>query len=159
MPATKKRFGKKKDSAPIPETSFSVDFSRDGKEEEHFFVARPQLAYGDMVGLKRHEQDEDGKVLPVLDRIIRRAMRNDDGTPVNWKPVVQDGEFTAPDGKLVPANDLPKYTAHEAGSSRKRWIELIESDDAVVEFEQVMALFEHLCAVSSDRPTERPQRS
>jgi hypothetical protein len=159
MPATKKRFGKKKDSAPIPETSFSVDFTRDGVDEEHFFNARPQLAYGDMVGLKRHEQDEDGKVLPVLDRIIRRAMRNDDGTPTSWKPAVQDGEFTAPDGKLVPATDLPTYTKHEAGSSRKRWIELIESDDAVVEFEQVMALFEHLCAVSSDRPTERPQRS
>jgi hypothetical protein len=158
MPATSKRFGRKKATEKVPPVKFSVVFEVDGEEVEHFFTALPTLTYGDMVGLKRHENDENGQVLPVLDRIIRRAMLNKDGTPTGWKPVVKDGELTAPDGKLVPANDLPKYTAHEAGSSRKRWIELIESDDAVVDFEQVMALFEFLCEASSARPTERPQR-
>ena len=160
MPATsKKRFGRKKAAEKVPPVTFSVVFDVDGEEVEHSFTALPSLTYGDMVGLKRHEADENGKVLPVLDRIIRRAMLNKDGTPLNWTPVVKDGELTAPDGKLVPANDLPEYTKHEAGSSRKRWVELIESDEAVVDFEQVMSLFEYLCEVSADRPTERQPRS
>jgi hypothetical protein len=72
---------------------------------------------------------------------------------------VAGGKFTAPDGSEALAADLPKYTAHEAGSSRRRWIELIESDDAVIDFEQIMQVFEWLAEEAADRPTERPQRS
>jgi len=153
MTAKTKRFGRKSRTA-IPVVDFTVAFEIDGEEVDHLFSARPQITYGDMVGLKRHEKDTEGGVLPYLDRIIRRSLRNDDGVPANWAPVIRDGEFTNPDGTSCPVEDLPKYTAHEAGSSRRRWIALIESEDAVIEFDVVMSLFEWLAGeVGAGRPS------
>lgn len=159
MPAASRKFGRKANPEPLPVVPFSVVFDHEGEEIEHHFTARPQITYGDMVGLKKHEQDEQGAVLPYLDRIIRRSLRNDDGTPLKWTPLVKAGHFTSPDGNETPVADLPKYTAHEAGSSRRRWSELIESEEDIVDFDQVMEVFEYLAEVASDRPTERPQRS
>jgi hypothetical protein len=154
MPAaSKKRFGRKADIEPIPVVDFSVTFDVDGEETEHYFKARPQITYGDMVALKKHEADDQGAVLPYLDRVIRRSLINNDGTPVKWRPIVKAGQFANPDGTDVPVADLPKYTAHEAGSSRRRWVELIDSDDAVVDFEQVMSVFEWLAEEAANRPT------
>lgn len=158
MGAAKKHFSKKSQTAPVPVVDFSVDFDVDGEATEHAFVARPAITYGDMVALKKYENDSQGAVLPFLDRIIRRSLRNDDGVPLKWRPEVKSGEFTTPDGEKKPLADLEKYTAFEAGSSRRRWAELIESDDAVVDFETVMSLFEYLAEAASDRPTERSQR-
>jgi hypothetical protein len=155
MPATKKKFSRKKNSPAIAIVDFEVEFIRDEVPETHAFRARPDITYGDMVELKRHENDSNGKVLPVLDRIIRRSMLNTDGAKTGWAPAVKDGKFVAPDGKEHPVEDLPKFTSHEAGSSRRRWIELIESDSAYVDFETVMSLFEYLAEEAGRRPTER----
>jgi hypothetical protein len=154
-----KRFSKPSNALPPPTVDFTVDFDVDGQTVEHTFSARPAITYGDMVGLKKHERDDQGGVLPYLDRIIRRSLRNDDGVPLKWAPEIKDREFTNPAGEKVPFAELEKYTAHEAGSSRRRWAELIESDDAVIDFEQVMSVFEWLAEVVGDRPTQRPQRS
>jgi hypothetical protein len=160
MGASKKHFSKKPTTQQVPIVDFSVDFDVDGEATEHHFTARPAITYGDMVALKKYENDSQGAVLPFLDRIIRRSLRNDDGVPLKWTPVVKAGEFTTPGGEQKPVTDLDKYTAFTAGSSRRRWAELIESDDAVVDFETVMSLFEHLAEqASADRPTERSQRS
>lgn len=158
MPAAK-HFGPKRDVKPAPEVPFSVGFVRDGVEEIHEFTARPRVSYGDTVGLVKN-QDGAG-ALPYLDRLIRRSLVDNDGTPAKWQPTVVDGELTAPDGTTVSAEDLPKYTAFEAGSSRRRWVQLMEHDDDVeVEFEQILGVFEHLMAeVSAGRPTSRSSRS
>jgi hypothetical protein len=152
MGASKKRFSKKS-GTPATVIDFSVDFDVDGDVVEHSFKARPAITYGDMVALKKYENDSQGAVLPHLDRIIRRSLLNDDGVPLKWVAEVKDGEFTAPDGEKKPFSEVEKFTAHDAGSSRRRWTALIESDDAVVDFEQIMALFEHMAEVAGTRPT------
>lgn len=159
MAAPKKRFSRKTDHEPAPTVEFSVDFDHDGEIREHHFTAHPKITYGDMVGLKTHQKDTQGGVLPYLDRIIRRSLDDTDGVPLKWEPDIAAGEFTTPDGNQAPLADLPKYQDFDAGSSRRRWAELIESDDAVVDFEQVMGVFEYLAEAVADRPTSRPQRS
>ena len=160
MPATK-HFAPKRDVKPAPEVDFSIGFVRDGVEETHEFSARPRFSYADIVGVVKHQGgDNSAKLLPYLDRMIRRALRNDDGTPLKWRPEIEDGEFTTPDGDQAPAADIAKYTAFEAGSSRRRWVALMEDDDDVeVELEQITALFEYLTAETADRPTSRSSRS
>lgn len=161
MAASKKHFGtrKGKPAEPLTEVEFEVEFERDGEFEEYTFRAKPQITYSDMVALKKHESDDQGAVLPYLDRMIRRALRNDDGTPIRWRAEPKGGKFTAPDGSEQPVADLAKFTAHEAGSSRRRWVELVESDDATIHIDDVMNIFEYFAEVAADRPTERPQRS
>lgn len=154
-----KRFRAKRNSEERPDVPFSVDFDVDGAEVEYHFTARPAITYGDLVGLKRHESDGSGGVITYLDRIIRRALRDDDGTPLKWQPEINGGKFVAPDGTTRPVADLDKVTSLEAASSRRRWVRLIDSDDAVITFEQVMGIFEYLAEQMADRPTSRPPRS
>jgi hypothetical protein len=81
----------------------------------HRFTARPRVTYVDTVGLVKN-QDGVG-ALPYLDRLVLHSFVDNDGIPAKWGPAVVDGEHTAPDGATVPAEDLPKYTAFETGSS------------------------------------------
>lgn len=157
--APKKRFTRKKDTQLPPPVPFSAVFTRDGEEVEHHFLARPAITYSDMVALKTHEADDKGAVLPYLDRMIRRCLLNTDGTKKGWQPEVKGGKFTAPDGTEAEAADVGKYISHEAGSSRRRWVELIGSDDHVIDFDQVMEIFEWLAEEAAARPTGRSQRS
>jgi len=65
--------------------------------------------------------------------------------------------FVGPDGEPYPYELLDKFTAFEAGSSRRRWRQLLDNDDdLVIEAEVLSALFEHLAALAANRPTRRP---
>jgi hypothetical protein len=155
-----KHFASSKDPEPAPEVAFSVEFVRDGVSETHEFNARPRLGFADTVGMVRSQSDES-EILPVLDRMLRRVLVNDDGTPARWKPEFDGGKFIAPDGNLHPSKDLAKYVAFEAGSSRRRWVELMDRDDEVeVEIEQIVGVFEYLTSEAADaRPTKRSSPS
>lgn len=158
MPATKtkpKHFGTKKTTAAAPPIEFTIDFLRDGEVETHAFTARPDMSYGDTIGLVMHQDDSSG-LLPYFDRFIRRSLVNNDGVPAKWTPTVVEGHFTAPNGDHTPVDQLEKFTAPEAGSSRRRWLHLMdpENDELTVELEQVMAVFEYLIGqAGGDRPT------
>ena len=142
-----------------PDVKFSVDFLVDDQEVEYHFTAKPDITYGDIVGLKRHEKDPSGAAITYLDRIIRRALRDDDGVPAKWEPQIKGGKFTAPDGTEHPVSDLEKFTSLEAASSRRRWVKLIDSDDAVIHYEQVIDIFQFLAEQVAERPTLRSPRS
>jgi hypothetical protein len=157
--STVKHFGPKRAVEPAKIVPFSVGFVRDGVEEPHEFAARLRVSYADTVGLVKN-QDGAG-ALPFLDRLIRRSLVDDDGTPTKWQPEVNDGKVVAPDGTEVDIADAQKYTAFEAGSSRRRWAHLMDSDEDVeVELEQIMEVFEHLTSEAANgRPTSRSSRS
>lgn len=151
-----KHFPSERDAEPVAPVEFSVDFVREHAEgpptvETHEFTARPQMAYGDVLGLVANENDP--KAIGFLDRLIRRALLNDDGVPERWKPYVHEGHFTAPGGDHTPEDQLPKFTTHVAGSSRRRWVELIGSDEVAVSMKQISSVMEFLTEEAAGRPT------
>jgi len=161
--ATGKRFGVElnDDTPDTPDVPFTAVFVRDDKEEDHDFLAQPDISYGDVVGFQKLQRvgADQGQIVVYLDRVIRRSLRNDDGVPVKWRPEIAAGEFTTPAGETAPVADLEKFTAFAAGSSRRRWMELVDSDDAVIGVQQVMGIFEYLTESIAARPTPRSSRS
>jgi hypothetical protein len=157
--SAKKHFGPKRNVAQAPTVEFSIGFVRDGVEETHEFTARPRMSYADTVGLVKNQKGP--LALPFLDRMVRRSLIDDDGTPVKWEPEPVDGKITAPDGTEVDIADTVNYQAFEAGSSRRRWVHLMETDDDVeIELEQIMQVFEYLVSEAAEgRPTSRSSRS
>ncbi|MGH3921346.1 MAG: hypothetical protein ACRDTT_00425 [Pseudonocardiaceae bacterium] len=134
-------------------------FVRDDADEHHEFVARPRMGWQDVKGLyplMGGSDRDDGlvqKALGPIDRLIRRSLRNDDGTPEKWVPnVVHDEDrtwFTDPNGDHIEGDNveelLPAYLAFDSGSSRRRWVHLMEHDDDVtIEPGQIMDLLSDL---------------
>jgi hypothetical protein len=64
--------------------------------------------------------------------------------------------FVAPDGSHQPFSELDRYTDFAAGSSRRRWTYLMESDeDVVVEASVLKGMFEKIVRLGANRPTRR----
>lgn len=145
-----------------PLTEFTVVFRRYGDPERYTFSARPQLRYKAITGAAKATakgRSADARTLLLFERLIRPSLLDDDGVPAKWEPEIEDGEFVNPDGDLVPRADLDKYTALEAGSSRRRWVALMDTDDELdVSLKQIGAVYEHLIEVAADRPTRRSSR-
>lgn len=139
----------------------TVPFERDGEREDHTFNARPRMSYKRMADIVKARRSGDGvDRLAVFERMIRPALVDTDGVPAKWAAEVEDGYFTDPDGKERPVADLPDLVAFEAGSSRRRWIHLLDLDDEVeVELDDITSFYEALVEAASDRPTQRPSRS
>lgn len=153
MPAAK-HFAPKRDAKPAPTVEFSIAFVRDGVEEIHEFAARPRPSAGDIIGVIEHQDNTNGRVVPYFARMIRRALRNDDGTPEKWRPVIHEGHFNDPAGNRTPVAELPKFLTFEAGSSRRRWVHLMEYDDDItVEIELLDEVFQYLMEEAAGRPT------
>lgn len=143
-----------------PTHTFAMIYIRDGVEERHEFLARPAMGWQDVRGLVPLLGGADDGLsehaVRVIERLIRRVIANDDGTPEKWVPNVVDGHFTDPSGDHTPIELLPAYEAFEAGSSRRRWVHLMEHDDEVtVEPDQIVELLNDLVEVASGRPTQR----
>jgi hypothetical protein len=152
---------KSRGTTPEP-FEFSMIFLRDGVEEKHEFIARPTVSWQDTRAVMPvlAGQGSDGAQIAVgikvMDRLIRRVLANDDGTPEKWKPVVVDGHFTDPQGDHTPVELLPAYEAFDAGSSRRRWVHLMENDDDItVDLEQITDLLKDLMEAATARPTTR----
>jgi hypothetical protein len=66
--------------------------------------------------------------------------------------------FRGPDGHIYPMSDeaaIKRFTAIENGSSRRRWVYLIEEDDdATVEAEDITEIGTWLIGLATNRPTE-----
>jgi hypothetical protein len=91
-----------------------------------------------------------------VDRLIGRSLDNTDGTPEKWKPTVVDRHFTAPNGDHTPAELLAGFESFDAGSSRRRWVHLMEVDDDItVEPDQIVELMADLLEAAANRPTTR----
>jgi hypothetical protein len=139
----------------------TVPFERDGEVEEHTFRAQPRMSYKRMADIVRARRSDDGvDALAAFERMIRPALLDDDGTPAKWKAEVRGGVFVDPEGNERPTEDLVDVLAFEAGSSKRRWIALLDQDDEVdVELDDIAGFYEVLVEAASDRPTRRPSRS
>jgi len=163
MPATKppppKRFKSKKKTNDGPIVPFVVEFTRvDGDkrvEEEHQFTAQPQLDYKDAVGFIKGQDDQSGMILVRVDRMIRSALIDSDGTPIKWQPAPNDkGDIVGPDGAVIDSETAGKLVAFDAGSSKRRWAHLMDrDDDLIVDIEQMVEVIEYLIEQTSGRPT------
>lgn len=138
----------------------TVPFERDGELEEHLFRAQPRMSYKRMADIVKARRSGDGvAALAVFERMIRPALVDTDGVPAKWQPVIKDGVFVDPDGNERPAADAADLLAFEAGSSKRRWIHLLDVDDEVeVELDDITKFYEVLVEEASDRPTQRPSR-
>jgi len=152
---------KSRGTTPEP-FEFSMIFMRDGVEERHEFTARPTMAWQDtraimpIIAGQGSDEAQVAQAVKVMDRLIRRALANDDGTPEKWSAAVVDGHFTDPQGDHTPAVLLPAYKAFDAGSSRRRWIYLMESDDDIsVDADQIIELMKDMLEAAAARPTTR----
>jgi hypothetical protein len=138
---------------------FGMIFLRGRREEIHHFSAYIGLGWQDLQKLTpliSGKGDLTGASIDALDRVIRRGLRDDDGTPIGWTASIADGEFTDPNGDTAPAELLPAYEAFDAWSSKRRWLYLMdEDDDLTIEPEQILALVNDLIRVAGNRPTRR----
>lgn len=157
-----KEYVPKQRGEPPPEIPFAMIFIRDGLEERHEFTARPSMGWQDVRGLVPlmgggNDDKVTQQAIRVIDRLVRRVLANDDGTPEKWRPYIVDGHFTAPNGDHTPEELLPGFETFEAGSSRRRWTHLMEVDDDItVEPDQIIELMTDLMEESAgDRPTQR----
>lgn len=156
-----KEYAPRSRGTPPPEVPFVMIFLRDGVEEKHEFTACPTMSWQDyrrLVPLLRGTDNDvvTPETIEMIDRLIRRALRNDDGTPEKWTPSVVDGHFTAPNGDHMPLSLLPGLVAFDAGSSRRRWVHLMQDDDEVtIEPEQISELMIDLIEAAAARPTTR----
>lgn len=153
---------------PLP---FEFAIYREGADEDaepevHEFTAMPRLDAGQLIRLLTgvDKADENpGDMLGALSESIRKVLDDKDGTPQRWTveqlPEVegQPRSFRGPDGVIYPMTDreaIDRFTAFEAGSSRRRWAHLLFEDEQVlVEMEDLVELAQDLIQAGSDRPT------
>jgi hypothetical protein len=150
---------------PAPQHEFAVIFLRDGVRERHEFLAEPRFDWQNLRGLMHMMDSRRGEgismqALTQIDRLIRRSLVNTDGVPERWVPKVvsepgKEPWFTDPQGDHCTADMLPLYEAFDQGSSRRRWMHLMDHDDDVtVKAEQIVDLMQDLMEVAARRPTK-----
>jgi hypothetical protein len=106
------------------------------------------------------EKPEPG---PVGQAVLRQEWPTQGSIIESGQPATPDDEgddvtterkFRGPDGELYGFEHAEKFTAFEAGSSRRRWHQLMDVDDDIeVEAADLMELFEWLVGLAAGRPT------
>lgn len=144
----------------LPEpVEFTVEFDREGEPETHTFLARPKLTYKRMTDAARGVKSKGLAAVTLFEKLIRPALLDDDGVPAKWRPEVDGGTFIDPDGETRELADLPKLLELEAGSSRRRWLYLMDDDDELeVDLQEIADAYELLIGKATDRPTRRSSR-
>lgn len=74
------------------------------------------------------------------------------------REVPESAVFTVPYGpelgRWLTWSRSEEYTTHVAGSSRRRWVDLIDNhDDLAVELDDITALFQWMIGLAANRPT------
>lgn len=173
-----KKFGRRAQAhRPAPREEFEFTFLRDDEPETHRFAVR---AHTDVVGLTSTlmlAKSSPEAAMPAVLRVIAKMLDNKDGTPHGWRPVpladkpnpeqadgpepddaeatLRERKFRGPDGNLHTFEHAARFQAFEAGSSRRRWLHLIEEDDYVsVDAQDLMELFEWAVGLAAGRPTQ-----
>jgi hypothetical protein len=102
--------------------------------------------------------DNEAESYRAIISLVAKYMDDKDGTGHNWAPVAmapKKGEeppvkrFRGPDGKPHPWDEAGKFLAVEKGSSRRRWLHLMNEDDtAEVDRETLVKLLEYLMEIA-----------
>jgi hypothetical protein len=150
----------------IPEIPFTLNVEHeldDGSRElrAHEFIGKPDPSSGDFARFTKATQGDGAEVVDALMSILPRMIDNSDGVSATWEyreldpaPGEDEHRFYGPDGQLHPISEREKYTAFEAGSSRRRLYHLLFVDpDARVQIQTVVEIMKDLMAEGSGRPT------
>lgn len=144
----------------LPEpVEFTVEFERDGEPEPHTFLARPRLTYKRMTDAARGQKTQGVGAVLLFEKLIRPALLDTDGVPAKWTAELEDGQFVDPDGETRDLSDLPGLLEFKAGSSKRRWLHLMDDDDDVeVELDAIADAYELLVGKAGSRPTRKSSR-
>lgn len=174
---------RKGNRAQVEPYEFGLEFYRDDEPEIHMFKAYPVLDAGSL-NLTMGAGSQPEKVIEGMVRSVRKMLADDDGTPANWTLARyeaaleehDDGsdEYAAEvDSAPVLDEDAPplcrgingepieweqaqKLMLPEAGSSRRRFVHLMDvDDDLVLEAEQLRTVYQKLIGRAGKRPTRR----
>jgi hypothetical protein len=155
------KIGQGRSRQPAARESFTFPFMRDEELEEHTFRARVSLDLPTLISAIGEADRHPERAVSGLLRIVVKMLDNKDGVPAQWEPEPlplpdplpegHDGEvrFRGPDGELYLLEEAAKFTAFEAGSSRRRWLHLIEEDDEIeVHRDDLMDLYKWLIGLA-----------
>jgi hypothetical protein len=148
----------KYDTAPI-----TVSYIRGGEIEVQTFniIVKP-IDMGTAFRLMLAGAVNDATALPSMIRLIGQYMVNHDGVSATWeyKPLApkpdepEISRFRAPNGKFLPVEKAEQFTDPAKGSSRRRWLHLMNVDeDAEIQQETITDLLKYLTEVAANRPT------
>lgn len=162
-------FGPKGQTLPPAErVPFEFTVLRDEEPETHEFRAKVIIDASGLAHMFHANQESPERSLVGLFRIIARLIDNKDGVPAQWEPTplplpkeVKEAEeaqlkFRGPDGEIYPMAEAVQFTAFEAGSSRRRWLHLMEKDDEVYVREgDLLELFKYLVTLAGKDRTPK----
>lgn len=161
-----KSFGARGAAGPVPREPFEFTFMRDDEPETHQFQARAVTDTAGIANTLAVAEKHPEQALPGMLRMISKMLDNKDGTPATWSPTIlplpelEPGEeeperkFRGPDGELYPMAEAEKFLEFTAGSSRRRWLHLMQDDDEVtVDGKALTKLYEWLVGLAAGRPT------
>lgn len=116
-----------------------------------------------LVATAEHDASAEGQVLLSMVSMISKFMDDKDGTPTNWRPVELPRKkndaadaplrFRGPDGRIHPMDKAAAFLDIKAGSSRKRWLHLMDRDEeATVDIDALAKLLEFLMELAGKGP-------
>lgn len=166
---------KNRAAAPAPREEFEFTVLRDEEPETHLFKAVARTDAGALAWTLGHTDKHPERALTGMIRMISKMLDNKDGIAAQWKfeplpaptPTDQAGDgtyaeeserkFRGPDGKLYALDQAEQFEDPKLGSSRRRFLELMENDDdVIVDAADLGALFEYLVGLAAGRPTPPP---
>lgn len=122
-----------------------------------------------LMGGDSSDTENAARAVPEIVKFVSKYMDNKDGIPASWEPtplpvlddvVRQETDpesglnFRAPDGSIWPMSEAYKFEAFDAGSSRRRWLKLMQEDDDVeVDQTALIDLFKYIAELAGGRPT------
>lgn len=166
---------------PVAREPFEFTFMRDDEPETYTFNARAVTDTAGIASTLGVAEKHPERALPGMLRMISKMLDNKDGTPRGWEPKVlpppqapadqptlsgefdviddepddePEPKFRGPDGELHPMSAAEKFQAFEAGSSRRRWHQLMDDDEEITaDGKALIKLFEWLVGLAAGRPT------
>jgi hypothetical protein len=145
---------------------FDFTILRDDEPETHHFQARVVSDVATLMVTLTNTEKHPERSMSGLMLMIAKMLYNKDGVPARWTPEPLPAPEDDPDaepmirdplnGELIPASaeNINRLTAFEAGSSRRRWLYLMnEDDEAIVQQDDLMELFRWLVGLAAKRPT------
>lgn len=162
-----KRFGGKE--RPKAEEFELETVSVDGDPNVYQFRLVPLVPAADAVALMDALENEPHKSAGLISRLLVKVLDNHDGVSARWQPEPLDDEglkalklkepsYVGPDNEPYPFSDeaaLAKFTAREAGSSRRRWNLLMDpANDESIQLADLIEVAEWVVGLGTDRPTQ-----
>lgn len=154
---------------PSETADFELVAYWDDEPVKFVFTIRLNSSNADIIQVLKLQSlgSKDEEIVPLVMRLLRKMMVDNDGVSSRWnlqdaliKPKEKGAipsSYRGPDGKIYELTDdatLDKFQKVENGSSRRRWIHLMEEeDDLTVEAEDVMEVLQWAVSEASNRPT------